>query len=79
MASRQPAQRAIRTAGAAPRGGVFRFLIEVIAELRRTTWPTRQEATRLSILVLIVSAFFGVFLGAIDYGFGQLSKFLIGG
>ncbi|MCH7593184.1 MAG: preprotein translocase subunit SecE [Chloroflexi bacterium] len=79
MASRQPAQRAIRTAGAAPRGGVFRFFIEVIAELRRTTWPTRQEATRLSILVLIVSAFFGVFLGAIDYGFGQLSKFLIGG
>ncbi|MCH8235272.1 MAG: preprotein translocase subunit SecE [Chloroflexi bacterium] len=79
MASRQPTQRAIRTAGAAPRGGVFRFFIEVIAELRRTTWPTRQEATRLSILVLIVSAFFGVFLGAIDYGFGQLSKFLIGG
>ena len=79
MASRQPAQRAIRTAGAAPRGGVFRFFIEVIAELRRTTWPTRQEATRLSILVLVVAVFFGVFLGAIDYGFGQLSKFLIGG
>ena len=79
MASRQPTEPAIRTAGAAPRGGVFRFFIEVIAELRRTTWPTRQEATRLSILVLIVSAFFGVFLGAIDYGFGQLSKFLIGG
>ena len=79
MASRQQAQRALRSAGSAPRGGVFRFFIEVIAELRRTTWPTRQEATRLSILVLIVSAFFGVFLGAIDYGFGQLSKFLIGG
>ena len=78
MASRQPAQRALRTAGAAPRGGVFRFFVEVIAELRRTTWPTRQEATRLSILVLIVAAFFGVFLGAIDYGFGRLAEFLIG-
>ena len=78
MASRQPAQRALRTAGAAPRGGVFRFFIEVIAELRRTTWPTRQEATRLTILVLIVAAFFGVFLGAIDYGFGRLTEFLIG-
>ncbi len=77
MASRQPVQRAIRTAGAAPRGGVFRFFIEVIAELRRTTWPSRQEATRLSILVLIVAAFFGVFLGAIDYGFGRLAEFLI--
>lgn len=79
MASRQPAQRAIRTAGAAPRGGVFRFLIEVIAELRRTTWPTRQETTRLSILVLVVATFFGIFLGAIDYGFGRLAAFLIGG
>ena len=78
MASRQPAQRAIRTAGAAPRGGVFRFFIEVIAELRRTTWPSRQEAVRLSILVMIVAAFFGVFLGAIDYGFGRLVEVLIG-
>jgi len=56
---------------------VFRFFIEVIAELRRTTWPSRQEATRLSILVLIVAAFFGVFLGAIDWGFGRLAEFLI--
>lgn len=78
MASRQPAQRAVRAAGTAPRGGVFRFFIEVIAELRRTTWPSRQEAVRLSILVLIVAAFFGVFLGAIDYGFGRLAEFLIG-
>ncbi|MDA1256683.1 MAG: preprotein translocase subunit SecE [Chloroflexi bacterium] len=78
MATRQPAQRTLRTAGAAPRGGVFRFFIEVIAELRRTTWPTRREATRLSMLVLAVAAFFGVFLGAIDYGFGRLAEFLIG-
>ncbi|MCX8250628.1 MAG: preprotein translocase subunit SecE [Dehalococcoidia bacterium] len=78
MASRQPAQRAIRSSGAAPRGGVFRFFIEVFAELRRTTWPSRQEATRLSILVIVVAAFFGVFLGAIDYGFGRLAEFLIG-
>jgi preprotein translocase subunit SecE len=56
---------------------VFRFFVEVIAELRRTTWPSRQEATRLSILVLIVAAFFGVFLGAIDWGFGRLAEFLI--
>jgi preprotein translocase subunit SecE len=79
MASRQPAQRAARSAGSAPRGGVFRFLIEVVAELRRTTWPSRQEATRLSILVIIVAAFFGVFLGAIDYGFGRLAAYLVGG
>lgn len=79
MASRQQAQRAIRSAGSAPRGGVFRFFIEVAAELRRTNWPTRQEATRLSILVLVVSAFFGVFLGAIDYGFGRLAELLVGG
>ena len=78
MASRQPTQRAIRSTSTTPRGGVFRFFVEAFAELRRTTWPSRQEATRLSILVLIVAAFFGVFLGAIDYGFGRLAEFLTG-
>jgi preprotein translocase subunit SecE len=55
----------------------FRFLSsvgDIIAELRRVVWPTRDEALRLTIMVLIVCIILGIFLGAIDYGFTELVK-----
>jgi len=55
----------------------FSFFPEVIAELRKAHWPTRQEALRLSILVLIVCAIVGGILGALDLGFTKL--FLLAG
>jgi preprotein translocase subunit SecE len=61
--------------------GRFSFVTETIAELRKVTWPTRQEAIRLTIMVLIVCLILGVLLGAVDYGFSRLVKgvFLTGG
>ena len=56
----------------------FSFFTEVVAELRKAHWPTRQEALRLSILVLIVCAIVGAILGALDYAFTQLFL-LLGG
>jgi preprotein translocase subunit SecE len=56
----------------------FSFFPEVIAELRKAHWPTRQEALRLSILVLVVCAIVGGILGALDLGFTRLFL-LLGG
>ena len=56
----------------------FSFFTEVIAELRKAHWPSRQEALRLSILVLIVCAIVGAILGALDLAFTRLFL-LIGG
>ncbi len=56
----------------------FSFFPEVIAELRKAHWPTRQEALRLSILVFIVCAIVGGILGALDLGFTRLFL-LLGG
>ncbi len=56
----------------------FSFFIEVVAELRKAHWPTRQEALRLSILVLIVCAVVGAILGALDLAFTRLFL-LLGG
>ena len=50
----------------------FSFFVEVIAELRRAHWPSRQEALRLSLLVLAVIVVIGAILGALDYGFTKL-------
>lgn len=50
----------------------FRFIGDIVGELRKVTWPTRQEAIRLTVMVLIVCAVVGVILALLDYGFGRL-------
>ena len=54
------------------------FVREVIGELRRVTWPTRDETMRLTLMVIAVSAAVGIFLGAIDMGFTRLFSVLLG-
>jgi len=50
----------------------FRFISEIIAELKKVVWLTRREAAYLTLLVLIISITMGIFLGAIDFGFTNL-------
>jgi preprotein translocase subunit SecE len=50
----------------------FRFVGETISELRRVTWPSRQETVRLTIMVISVAGAIGLFLGIVDLGFGEL-------
>jgi len=52
----------------------LRFFGDVIAELRKVVWPTRQEAIRLTIMVLIVCLIIGVILALADFGFTRLVR-----
>jgi preprotein translocase subunit SecE len=56
----------------------FKFVGEVYSELRRVTWPTREETTRLTIMVMAVAAAVGVFLGLVDIGFSRLITEILG-
>jgi len=56
----------------------LRFLGDIVSELRKVTWPTRQETTRLTLLVLAISVFIGAVLGVIDIGFAKLFAVLAG-
>jgi preprotein translocase subunit SecE len=47
-------------------GRARRFLVDVRAELSRVTWPTRREVWATTIVVILVSLFFGVYLYAVD-------------
>ena len=61
-------------------GSKFRFIGEIIAELRKVVWLTRREAIYLTVLVLIVAIATGLVLGSLDYGFTQLvDKLFLGG
>jgi len=51
---------------------------EVVGELRRVTWPTKEETLRLSIMVICVAAAVGAFLGLVDLGFARIMAILLG-
>ena len=82
-AGRQKAGKApsLRTGGArrqqrpAPEGrGLLsllrpRWAEEIIAELRKVTWPSREDTLNLTWVVVVVAAAVGVFLGGIDMFF----------
>lgn len=69
------------SAGVKQKGPRFRFISEIIAELKKVVWLTRQEAAYLTLLVIIVTATVGLVLGIIDYGFTRLVNdlFRLGG
>lgn len=56
-------------------GSRFQFITNIIAELKKVTWPSRQEAIRLTIMVLIVCIVAGIFLGLADFGFTRLVEY----
>ena len=77
--ARNPASQAARDAAVGlGRGGVFRFFGEVYSELRKVTWPAREETTRLTTLVIIISAAMGALLGLIDIAFSRLFQLIAG-
>ena len=58
---------------------IQRFTRETVGELRKVSWPTRQEAWQLTVIVLVVLAFMSVFLGIlVDSAARQLLTWLIG-
>ena len=54
-----------------------RMFGEVVGELRRVTWPTREETLRLTVIVIAVSVAIGAFLGLVDIGFSRLMSFAL--
>ncbi len=43
-----------------------RFLKEVKIEMGKVTWPSKLELRGSTILVILVSAFFALYIGAVD-------------
>ncbi|MBI4202468.1 MAG: preprotein translocase subunit SecE, partial [Chloroflexi bacterium] len=55
--------------------GVVQFFGEVVGELKKVTWPTRQETMRLTMIVIAISVAIGAVLGTLDIVFSQLLSF----
>ncbi len=57
---------------------IVQYLKEARAEMNKVSWPTREEALRLTGIVLAVTATMAAFLGLLDAIFGTLFRFIIG-
>jgi preprotein translocase subunit SecE len=64
------------------RGSLFsrlvRFLREVVAELRKVIWPTRNQLVTYTIVVLVFVSFMVALVSLLDYLFGRGVLFLFG-
>ena len=54
-----------------------RFLAEVRNEMGRVTWPNRKEVYATTIVVILTSILFGVYLWGVDLILDQLYRWLL--
>ena len=51
---------------------------QTIGELRKVSWPTKEDALALTRIVLIVTVIMSAILGILDFVFSRLVGFLVG-
>ena len=51
---------------------VREFVQEVLLEFRRVTWPSRQELSNSTVVVLALTVVVAFFLGGVDIGLSKL-------
>lgn len=56
-----------------------KYFTEVTEEVKKVTWPTRQQTIDMTVLVVGVSLLIGVYIGTLDFIFQELlAKVLLG-
>ena len=53
------------------------FLIEVKAEIKRVTWPSRKEAMGGTVVVIVVVFLVSIYLGVIDSVLAKIVRGII--
>ncbi|MBI2953431.1 MAG: preprotein translocase subunit SecE [Chloroflexi bacterium] len=71
--------RVAKTKTAVSENKLQRFAREIKSELKKVVWPSRQEATNLTMVVIGFSVAVGMFLGGVDWLFQKIFALIIGG
>lgn len=66
-----------KKSASSPANPVSRYFRETRGELRKVTWPTREEAWRLTAIVLAVSLAMAIFLWFFDFIFSGAFELLL--
>ena len=54
------------------------FLSGALSEMKKITWPTRQETTQTTIVVLVVVFIVALILWLLDWGLNGIVSVIIG-
>ena len=49
-----------------------RFIEESWSELKKVTWPTREQTRNLTVLVFVISGAVGLFIAVFDIAFDMI-------
>ena len=63
---------------AEPKKAKRHFFKEVVSELKKVTWPTKQDVIKATGVVVAVIVALGVLVGAFDYLFSTLVGLIVG-
>lgn len=59
------------------KAGVIGFFREVKAEVRRITWPSKEETKKAIIAVIVFALIFIILVGGFDFIFKNLLDFVL--
>ena len=55
---------------------IRRYIEESYSELKKVTWPTREQVRNLTVLVFAVSAAIGLFIAVWDFVFTEAVRLI---
>lgn len=73
----EPKGREQKTTERRQPNAIQRYFSETIGELRKVSWPTRKEATNLTVIVLVVIFSMSALLGILDFFFSKIFELLL--
>ena len=56
---------------------MIQFLREAYSEMKKVSWPSREQTIQYTTLVIAISISVAIFLGILDYMFGSFIKDVI--
>lgn len=56
---------------------IKKFFSDIVREMRKVSWPKRNEMVRYTITVLSTVIFFALFFEAIDFGVSKLIRLIL--
>jgi preprotein translocase subunit SecE len=56
---------------------ISKYLREVRLELTKVEWPKKEQVIKLTLIVIIISAIVGLYVGGLDFAFTKMLEAFI--
>ena len=50
------------------------YLRDVRGEMKKVTWPSKDDMIKTTVAVIVISLFFGIYLFGVDFIFSRIFK-----